>query len=277
MNRRIFLVAILSLLAIGIGRADENDLRGGVFIAHYVPEIEFSTDEPPEGWCGVYEAYAIGGAAEQNNRIDVSGESDPVCWYVLAAWGEEKTWCGTEFGLGDYDQNLFAFIDFGPCFAQGEGLEITSPDWPAPETGTAFCGFGEWQGNYVPVYWFGGYAYATAGPGQIPLDVNTNYQNPTYYSAGFANCLSVPIPYEVECLGVLGINMDGIPCDPGAFAPVAVCCYGESFAECAMNTSEECFVIGGVWHPEWDSCDQNPCAPTPVNRATWGGIKALYR
>ena len=36
-----------------------------------------------------------------------------------------------------------------------------------------------------------------------------------------------------------------------------VCCVGE---ECLIATEQECAGMGGVWHPEWDSCGPpNPC------------------
>lgn len=43
-------------------------------------------------------------------------------------------------------------------------------------------------------------------------------------------------------------------------APVKVCCDIES-GSCYMATEAQCTSTGGVWHPEWDSCDPNPCPP----------------
>ena len=41
---------------------------------------------------------------------------------------------------------------------------------------------------------------------------------------------------------------------------------------------EECAAQGGYFHPEWDSCDPNPCVIyTPTDDTSWGTIKSLYR
>lgn len=57
--------------------------------------------------------------------------------------------------------------------------------------------------------------------------------------------------------------------------PVKVCCVGQ---DCYVITEDECGSMGGVYHPEWDSCGPpNPCEATPTGHDTWGGVKSLYR
>ncbi len=47
----------------------------------------------------------------------------------------------------------------------------------------------------------------------------------------------------------------------GAPAPdVAVCCLAPT-GECTIASQAACADMGGVWHPEWSSCEQNPCPP----------------
>ena len=95
---------------------------------------------------------AITQAPEQVNRID--GPDADAIWFVLAAWHEDKEWCGVQFGFGDYDPNLFGVLEYWPVFPV-EGLELPTSNWPGPSSGTAFVTTGNpWTGNYEPVYFF---------------------------------------------------------------------------------------------------------------------------
>jgi hypothetical protein len=112
-----------------------------------------------------------------------------------------------------------------------------------------------WSGNFVPIYHFVGYVY---GAGVIPLSTSpgpgllgrSNF-------AGTANCLEPSDAFPAECLGAMGLLTDGSPCCPAGLRHV--CCID---GECMlMNDDMECLGLGGIWHPEWDSCAPNPCAP----------------
>lgn len=309
--KQVFLTLALVTLVVGSGSADPNDLAGGVLIAHYVPELGYSSDAPAGGWAEAYSAYAIDNAADQNNRIDVD-TSLAASWFVLAAWIEEKQWCGAALGFGDFDPGLFGFCEHAPCYPEA-GLEVTMGDWPGPNTGIAFVVIGTpWTGNFVPIYWFGGYAYAYAGEGVLALAAD-----PSTGFAGTSNCLSPPTQFDAACLGGIGIRTDGLYCEPEG-GPAAACCNAET-GECTVLPESDCLAAGGEHHPEWDSCDPNPC-PLPVavccmgtlpecfllpeedcinaagewypewftcdpnpcgiirtGRVTWGSIKALYR
>lgn len=211
----MFLVAVLVGLSAFSALADENDLSNGVFIAHYPPDIQFSILPPAEGWCQHYiDNFAIECCSEQNVRIDVSSGS---VWYVLSAWDEEKTWCGTQFGFEWYDPMIFRFIDWGPCFPN-DGLEIHSGEWPGPLAGTAFVIAGDpyvpWSGNFVPVYHFVGYAYPS---GVIPLSIDPT---PGIPFGGWCNCtMPAPEQFEATCFGGMGIFTDGIECCPQGAPP----------------------------------------------------------
>ncbi len=252
--------------------ADVNDLSGGVFIAHYVAELPFTTEPPAGGWCQAYDSYAISSSAEQVNRVDIGGTGVmPVSWYVLAAWTEPKRWCCNEFGLGEFDPGLFLFVEWSAC-SPGDYLELSSPGWPGPNTGTAFVttnpAYIPWEGSIAPVYWFGGYAYAASAPGRIPLGLD-----PQQGSAGWVTCQVVPVIFEAECLGALGFNTDGVACHP--IAPgAAACCVGQT---CYLLPEPECTAMGGQWYPAHASCEPNPCVPSPVEGASWGRIKSIYQ
>ena len=54
-----------------------------------------------------------------------------------------------------------------------------------------------------------------------------------------------------------------------------VCCFEES--RCVLLTEEDCLASQGVFHPEFSSCDPNPCDTTPAESSTWGEIKGIFR
>jgi len=262
--RRSAIVICALLGLVPIIAADQNDLEGGVFIAHYPSAMQFSSDPPAEGWCQHYlDSYAITSCEEQVNRIDTSQN---VIWFVLSSWDESKRFSGTEFGLGSYSPESFAFVGFGPCFPN-EGLEIPTANWPGPNQGTAFVVTQDaWTGNLVPVYWFAGYAYSE---GVLPLSID-----PTTGLGGWTNCEDPPLVSAATGFGGMGLFTDGVYVCPGSggLGPqgVGACCLGES---CRLLTTEECEGARGEFHPGAGSCTPNPCVLTglePLN----GGVRA---
>ncbi|MCK4306201.1 MAG: hypothetical protein KAY24_18315, partial [Candidatus Eisenbacteria sp.] len=198
--RRLLLV-LFAAATVGVAAADSGNLEGGVFIAHCAAALHFSSDPPPEGWCKHYlDHHAISDCKDQANRIDTERG---VIWYVLCAWSEGKKWCGTEFGFGAYEPAIFAFIDWGPCFPDA-GLELPGAMWPGPEEGTALTttAGSNWSGNFLPVYYFAGYAYAE---GIIPLSVDPNMG-----FGGTGNCERPPTISNAEGYGGMGLFTDGI-------------------------------------------------------------------
>ncbi|MBD3235516.1 MAG: hypothetical protein GF330_02295 [Candidatus Eisenbacteria bacterium] len=246
--KRVLLAVALIGLGAGIAGADENDLTGGVFICHHDPDIVYS--EPLEGWCQHYlDGYAITTCEEQNPQIMTTDER---VWFVLSAFSADKVWCGTEFGFGQYEPYLFVFTSWGPC-APGGNLEIPSDNWPGPNEGTAIVTTDSpWSGNFEPVYYFTGYTYYY--PGQIPFDVDP----PTGFG-GWGNCQTPPADFDAACFPAMGVMTEGVSCCPTV--PEFVCCVGE---DCVLTTEQECADMQGEWHPEWDSCDPNPCVERHV-------------
>jgi hypothetical protein len=252
--RKVLLTLALLGMAVGFANADPSNLEGGVLIAHYVPELPYTTDPPAAGWCAEALNYLPGGPELANTQIDVSTYA-PVVWYVIAAWEmEDKTWCGTEFGFADYDPAIFAFSDASPCFPV-DGLEIPTSGWPGPNQGTAFVVTGDaWMGNYVPVYFFGGYAYGSFGAGEIALA-----NDPPTGFAGFGNCSAPPAQYAcaAEQLGGMGVNMAGAHAMFPIPEPPQACCFDTG--ECQMLLAADCMAAGGVPQGPDTVCDPNPC------------------
>jgi len=234
----------LTVFVVGAGWAD-TDLTGGVFICHHPPALAYTDPPPVEGWCQEYlDSHAIASCEEQNPSLETPG---PFVWFLLSAWSGERTFCGAQFGFGDYDPGLCEFTSWGYC-VPGGGLEIPTGGWPGPNEGTSVVTTdAPWAGNFVPVYFFAGYSYGGAG-GRIPIEVN-----PATGSAGWGNCETPPETFAPECSGALGVFEPGIECCP---TTRHACCMG---AECYLRTEPECTELGGMFHPEWDSCDERPC------------------
>ena len=203
--RVLLLFAALIGLLIPSANADPTDLTGGVFIAHYPAALQFSSDPPPEGWCHHYnESFALEVCEEQVNRVDTPSA---IAWFVLAAWDEEKEWCGTQFGFDSYGPGIFGFVDWGPCYPVN-GIEFASPGWPGPNEGTACVtsSTDTWSGNLVPVYFFAGYAYAEGILSLAP--------DPRMGFGGTANCPFPPSTFSAARHGGLGLFTDGIAVCP---------------------------------------------------------------
>ncbi len=249
---RTTLLIALALALAGGALANPNNLQGATFIAHAVPALPYSTVPPAAGWCGAYAPYAINTLYEVNAQVPQGWAT----WYVLAAWEcEAKLWCGVEFGFGSYDPEPFAFHETMPCFPT-TGLELPTPGWPGPGEGTAFVTTGEpWYGNFVPVYWFGGYAYdASHGSTVIQIDVD-----PPTALCGVANCGNPPSTWSVgyDQRGGMGVNEPGQVPSWGYCTYEWACCLWEP-PYCVLLTEQECYYAGGEWH-EYLDCDPDPC------------------
>ncbi|MFC1572762.1 hypothetical protein ACFL6M_04095 [Candidatus Eisenbacteria bacterium] len=265
MGRMVLALALIVMVASGV-HAAETALGGGVFITHYAPSIAHSDDEPPEGWGDHYLATvdAIDQAANQNTLITTIGWS---IWFVLAAWVENKVFCTAEFGLGDYSIEDYAIDSAGPCVPDGAPapLESSTPGWPGPNAGTTVTATPPWSGNFVPIYYFAGYAYYE---GAVPLAISPRDGG----TASFTNCEAVPVTFTAACLGTMGLLTEetGVECHP---VDVHVCCVWEA---CHLLTETVCVdELGGEWFPDWDSCDPSPC-DTPVERISWGELKTMF-
>lgn len=182
--------------------------ESGVLLVHAAQSFQYTSDAPDGGWCSAFsDRYGISRCEDQVTRVD---SQEPCLWFVVAAWSEPRQWCGVGFGFGEFDPAAFAFIDHGPCFPD-QGLELATPNWPAPFEGTAIVTTtARWEGNFVPLYYFVGYAYA---PGEIPLSVEPRTQ-----SAGFVECKEHRT-FDAVGLGGLGLYREGFAVCPPAASP----------------------------------------------------------
>lgn len=265
---------LMCLAAVAGAYGDPTNLEDGVFIAHHPPDVQFSAGTD---WCQKYaEEFAIDSCGAQHNRIDLDGNlGESSIWYVLAAWTEAKEWCGSEFGFGEYDPDIYGFLAWGPC-SPGENLEIPTDNWPGPSEGTALTTTdAPWSGDIVSVYYFAGYAYYE---GIIPLAAD-----PSTGFGGTGNCMTPAQSWDATSFGGMGMFTDGIyvcPAEGGGGDDggsegdeTAACCAGE---DCRVVTADECERMGGEWFSERTSCDPNPCIESPDGRE-WRAIKLIYR
>ena len=246
--KRMLLALALLVSVVGVN-ADPSNLESGVFITHAPPGFVYSAGMD---WCAEYDVqYGIVGCDEQNTNMPALGDpTNPTLFYVVAAWDEAKLWCGTEFGISpDFDETFY-FTEYGACLPNH--LEITTNGWPGAGEGTAVVATDiQWEGNFVAVYHFLGYCYYST---EIALDVD-----PAQNFAGTGNCNIPPQIWDAVCLGVMGTGDNlGAECCPEAPALFA-CCFDDG--SCELLTEYDCDQAGGVFHPEWDYCEPNPCPP----------------
>ncbi len=198
--RNLFLLWWICLLIVPSTQADPDDLEGGVLIAHHPPELEYTSGQD---WCQRYtDDFSIHSPDSVNHRIDIDGEDAGSVWFVLAAWDESKQFCGAQFGFGWFPEEIFSFSEYGPCFPN-QGLQIPTGNWPGPNEGVSVVvtNSDNWSGNFVPVYYFAGYAYSE---GLIPLSINLENN-----FGGTGNCSAPSIEYDAIGFGCLGLFTDG--------------------------------------------------------------------
>ncbi|MFC1573144.1 right-handed parallel beta-helix repeat-containing protein [Candidatus Eisenbacteria bacterium] len=225
------------------------DLAGGVLMVHAIPDVQWSFGVD---YCQRYQdEYAITNSYEQVNRIDPDTlVNESSIWYVLAAWDGPKEFCAVQFGMGEFDEQMFWFRGWGPC--NGGGLEIASADWPGPHEGVQVLHDDRWQGNYVPIYQFGGEARYG---GQIPLTIDE-----INGIGGFTNCELSADRFDAECYGTLGILTEGSACYHGG--DLYACCID---TVCTVISQIACNGLAGEWRPGMVECDPNPCLSSDVD------------
>lgn len=160
------------------------------------------------------------------------------------------------------------------------------------------------------LYWFVGYAYAgLAGEPQtfaiVPSAVPSNQvfvddstpgiTDPIagYGSLGFGVAGDTPCPGVVlgaccfadgtcqlltaaDCVAAGGA-FNGGACDPNPCHAIVygACC--DPAGLCNVVTPEICANVGGTYQGDGTDCATVTCAPVPVERTSWGQIKADYR
>jgi hypothetical protein len=212
---RILITGLACLLALSVAvtaNADENDLVSAVFVAHHPPDFVYSAGED---WTAKYYSdFALTSLYEVNTFIpdgEFTSTENQAIWYVLVAFcdGEEKTWGGTQFGLGQFDTNAFYITGGGICLPGG--LEIpSSGSWPGPEEGIAIAATStNWQGNFEPIHWFSGYQYS--GTTMISITGFERDGNPQ--SCQLGSVTTPAVTYEITeptAFGALGVGSPGL-------------------------------------------------------------------
>jgi hypothetical protein len=244
MKRVLLALALLGLVA--GANAVPGDLSDGVLIAHAPAGFIYSAGLD---YCAEYAQYGIATCEEQINTTPItSSVLEPTLWYAIAAWNEDKLWCGTEFGFGTGFQDLWYFVEFGPCLINA--LENSTGGWPGSGQGTAVVATDiPWEGNFLATYYFIGYGYYQD---IIPLDVD-----PAMNFAGFGNCEVPADTWDAVCLGAMGIGTEGAYCCPPAPGEPWACCFQDG--SCLMMFEYDCYEAGGIeWMGEGVTCDDDP-------------------
>jgi hypothetical protein len=101
--------------------------------------------------------------------------------------------------------------------------------------------------------------------GPVPCGIGTGGD---WTLAGSSPCL----PNSSPCGLLIGALEQGCGVPPG---PTGACCYQSGL--CVVEASESCAEENGTYMGDDTVCVPNPCVPTPVERTSWGRIKARFR
>lgn len=204
--KTLFRVTLLCGLLPSVASGTPSNLSQGVLIAHHPGSLQYSSGI---SYCSEYHAqYSISACNQQNSRIDLDGAlGESSVWYAVLAWTSAKQWCGVQFGFGAYDEDIYYFLDSGACYPQS-GLELPTPGWPGPLSGTTIVCTSDstWAGNFLPVYYFCGYAYEE---GSIPFS-----PHPTFGSGIVGTCGEPSIPSDIQQYGSMGLFSNGVDVCP---------------------------------------------------------------
>ena len=255
MKRLLLAFALLGLVA--GASADPNDLTGGVLITHAPSGVIFSAGLD---YCGAYAEYGIASCEEQNTTMVSGGAPQHMFFYVVAAFAEDKVWCGTQFGFGDVTgtDEYFYFVAGGDAnICLTNALSTTSgAGFPMENEGIAIVATDiPWDGNFLPVYWAECYSYYAGGDYIIPLGVYPG--DPPL--AVFGNCEVPSIIWDIECLGAMGVGAEpGVQCCPPDAPIEGACCLTDG--SCQDLEETDCINLDGDWLGEGTDCDTAHCA-----------------
>jgi len=176
---------------------------GGTLVVH---SLEMSYTGSGFDYCGV---SPLSDCSQVDSRYD-----DPVgtvVWVLYAAFAEvnQPSLRGVEFGV-QYEG--LALADWGSC--DGD-YEQSMFGWPASGTGTMLTWLDARESRMVPVYWFAGYGYASAGRNSYAFSAVPHPIQGGYFGDGSI----VPVLDPIAGYGTLGFNKDGeVPCPaPGTY------------------------------------------------------------
>lgn len=266
-SRCLAAAAVLITWALGpAALAQDGPHANAYLVPHVALDIEYTASiNDYSGMSNVRSCDEISVSAP----VSDPGELTPVVWYVLAVFEDSPgpvEMHGITFGIGDYDAASFEIYRYGECFFN-HSLELSSPGWPGPNTGTALVGTDQYlsRDTIAEVYWFASYVY---GEVEVPLDVN-----PVQDVGEIGNADEPPTMDRIyaENYGRLGFGRLGYnPCEP--LPATGACCFAE---ECEIVTLDDCAAGNGDYMGDNTTCFPiNPCEPAQAT--SWGNLKRLY-
>jgi len=89
------------------------------------------------------------------------------------------------------------------------------------------------------------------------------------------NCVEVYCIQECNDQGGSFMGYGGSCTENPCAQPQAACCFDDG--SCRYLAAEDCALAGGQSQGYGTDCDPNHCPVTPVDRTTWGRIKAAYK
>jgi len=187
---------------------------------------------------------------DADSELDGAGElgGDAAMFTVWAAFtpGSGSRLMGLTWGL-EYDEANIVLELWDNCGL----LEIPDDDWPASGSGTAVTWGSPQTDPLVKVYYL--FCYTLGAAGVLSLG-----PHPT--QGGFFGDDSVPAVLDpIAGYGQLGFDMPGFNTCPGS--PLGACCDAAT-GECTLELPDNC-PPPDIYHPEWLTCDPNPCPNAP--------------
>jgi len=177
-------------------------------------------------------------------------------WYIISNFYESKSFTGVEYGI-QYDPTLYLYAAAGLC-TPSPALTIEYPatgSWPDAGSAIAITLTGTpiWNGTMLTSGYIRGYHYVGSDPTTITL-------MPSPQTSGMGWLLEDGRKYWPECVGVLGIDMDGQACCSVAPPEPQACCLPDG--RCIVVLADDCTAQGGVVYPD-PTCDGVVCPQPP--------------
>jgi len=242
-----FLLAVAVLCVGTMALAGPN--QGGTLVAHDAGLL-LSATNGSASICGQGSNLASCDAAV--TEIDGAGNlgGDAAIWKVYAAFvpGSSPRLMGLTWGV-TYDMSNIILPFYGKC---GD-FELNDDGWPQSGKGSTVTWNTVQTSILTAVYYFGAYTYGA--PGVLALGPNPS-------QGGYFGDDSVPAILDpIAGYGAMGFDMPGALVCPGV-VPTGACC-DPNTGGCVLTPADQC-MAPDVWHPEWQSCDPNPCPPPQV-------------
>ncbi len=265
---RIALIFGIAAASMAASTALAGRNANGALIVHTDDTYSYSTDTActtPLGNPGT-----CTGAVTQTNKT-----SGTVIW-VLASFpaGSSPGVSALQFGI-QYDASLLnPVLAHGACgfFPQ----EVSTPDWPAPCSGTAFV-------YAAPTYAnpFACYVFEVDNSCDRPGAWFSTTVHPGTNEAKFLDDGNPPVEDLCGCFGTVRWFAAGWNDCPGITCgqPTGACCLADG--ACLALSQGECANRGGTnWAGGEDCCGIDcgfDCGTVPVRRSSWGSVRASYR